>query len=790
MGQFGVGQSVRRKEDDHLLRGRARFQDDVNLEGQAHAAILRSTHAHAEIRVLDTAKAVAAPGVLAVYTGADVAAAGLTPLPCVAFPRTGALKRRDGRDAFCPPHPIISATRVRHVGDPVAMVVAETRVEALAAAEQVEVAYTPLPAVTETAEAANPDAPRLWDEAPNNICFDWEKGDRAATEAAFAAAERIVSLDLVNNRAVACTIEPRGATGVYDAAEKRYTLYVNCQHIYHVRTMIAASLGIDEAALRVISPEMGGGFGMKYYAYPEHPLVLWAAKALGRPVKWYSGRTEAFLSDTQGRDHVSHAELALDATGRFLGLRVHTIANLGAYCSDHGPLSPSILYSEMLGGPYTTPAIFAEVQGVFTNTVWTDAYRGAGRPEATYLIERLIDKASRELDIGAGELRRRNFVPPERMPYAGPLGVTYDSGEFARNVGDCMRLAEWDDYAARRKASEARGRLRGIGMAAYIEKTGTHPVEMAEIRFDESGRVSVFMGTMSSGQGHYTTFAQLVEEKLGIPYDAIDVIQGDTDNLPEGGGTGGSRSSYVGGTAIHLAAEKIKAKAAALAAHLLEVAEADLSFEDGIFKVVGTDRSIGLLELAAAARDPLGLPEGMAPGLDERGRAEVTSFTYPNGCHICEVEIDPETGAIEVDRYLSVNDFGTVINPMVIAGQVHGGIAQGLSQALREHHVVDRATGQPLSASFMDYGLIRADELPAFVLERHEVPCRTNVLGVKGGGEAGTVGALPCFINAVVDALTPLGIEHIDMPATPERIWRAIRDAGGGKQPRVTFPYA
>ena len=780
MGQFGVGQSVLRKEDNRHLTGRAQFQDDVNLDGQAHAAIFRSPHAHAKIGAVETTKAEASPGVLAVYTGADVAAAGLTPLPCLVLPRTGALKRRDGTDAFCPPHPIISEMRVRHVGDPVAMVVAETQAEALAAAEQIDVAYTPLPAVTETAEAAGPDAPQLWDEAPNNTCFHWEKGDRAATEAAFAAAERIVSLDLINNRAVACTIEPRGATGVYDAAEGHYTLYVNCQHIYHVRSIIAASLGIDEAALRVISPEIGGGFGMKYYTYPEHPLVLWAAKALSRPVKWYSGRTEAFLSDTQGRDHVSHAELALDAVGHFLGLRVRTVANLGAYCSNHGPLSPSILYSEMLGGPYATPAIFAEVQGVFTNTVWTDAYRGAGRPEATYLLERLIDKAARELAIGSDELRRRNFVPPEDMPYEGPLDVTYDSGEFARNVDDCMRLADWDGYDARRKASEARGRLRGIGMAAYVEKTGTHPVEMAEIRFEESGRVRVFMGTMSSGQGHYTTFAQLVQEKLGIPYDAIDVIQGDTDNLPEGGGTGGSRSSYVGGTAIYLAAEKIKAKAAALAAHLLEVAEADLSFEDGDYTVIGTDRSIGLLELAAAARDPARLPAGMAPGLDERGRAEVTSFTYPNGCHICEVEIDPETGAIEVDRYRAVNDFGTVINPMVIDGQVHGGIAQGLSQALREHYVVDRATGQPLSSSFMDYGLVRADELPSFVLERHEVPCRTNVLGVKGGGEAGTVGAPPCFINAVVDALAPLGIEHIDMPATPESVWRAIRAAGSG----------
>ena len=436
MGQFGVGQSVLRKEDNRHLTGRAQFQDDVNLDGQAHAAIFRSPHAHAKIGAVETTKAEASPGVLAVYTGADVAAAGLTPLPCLVLPRTGALKRRDGTDAFCPPHPIISEMRVRHVGDPVAMVVAETQAEALAAAEQIDVAYTPLPAVTETAEAAGPDAPQLWDEAPNNTCFHWEKGDRAATEAAFAAAERIVSLDLINNRAVACTIEPRGATGVYDAAEGHYTLYVNCQHIYHVRSIIAASLGIDEAALRVISPEIGGGFGMKYYTYPEHPLVLWAAKALSRPVKWYSGRTEAFLSDTQGRDHVSHAELALDAVGHFLGLRVRTVANLGAYCSNHGPLSPSILYSEMLGGPYATPAIFAEVQGVFTNTVWTDAYRGAGRPEATYLLERLIDKAARELAIGSDELRRRNFVPPEDMPYEGPLDVTYDSGEFARNVDD------------------------------------------------------------------------------------------------------------------------------------------------------------------------------------------------------------------------------------------------------------------------------------------------------------------------------------------------------------------
>ena len=776
MARFGIGQSAPRKEDDALLRGRGRFQDDISLEGEVHACFVRSPHAHADIGAIETAAAEAAPGVLAVYTGADVAADGLGTLPCIVDILVQ-LTLPDGSPACYPPNPVLPKDRVRHVGEAVAMVVAESLAEARDAADLVSVDYAPLPAVVGAAEAREADAPQLWPEAPGNLSCVWTQGDAAATEAAFAAAAHTVEIELVNNRLVVNTIEPRGALGVYDAGSERYTLYINSQHVHGARAVVAGILGIEEERLRVLAHDLGGGFGMKFFTYAEHVLVAWAARRLGRPVRWLSGRAEGFLSDTQARDHLTRAALALDEDGHFLGLRVRTLANLGAYVSTLGPISPTLLYTRMLANAYRTPAIHAEVEGVLTNTVFTDAYRGAGIPESNYVVERLVDKAAAALGLAPDEIRRRNLIPADAMPYQVPLDITYDSGDYARILEESLSLAGWSGFAARRADAAARGRLRGIGMAAYVESTVGDPAEHVAIRFRDDGGVSLSAGTGASGQGHETTYAQLLGESLGIPFEAIELVEGDSDDLPAGGGSGGSRSTYMVALAIEDGAAKVIEKGTRIAAALLEAAPADIRFDDGSFAIAGTDRAIDIMTLAMQAKDPANLPDGMEPGLDANGRTETFEGTFPNGCHVCEVEVDPETGAVEIVGYAAANDFGRVVNPVLVDGQVHGGVAQGLGQAVFENCVYDEGSGQLLSGSFMDYCLPRADDLPDFALATSGVPTSQNPLGIKGCGEAGAIPAPAAVVNAVLDALKERGVTEIDMPLTPERVWRALERA-------------
>ena len=776
MARFGIGQSAPRKEDDALLKGRGRFQDDVSLEGEVHACFVRSPHAHADIGAVETAAAAAAPGVLAVYTGADVAADGLGTLPCIADAFV-ALKRPDGSPACYPPNPMLPQDRVRHVGQAVAMVVAETLAAARDAADLVSVDYAALPAVVDAGRAREADAPQVWPEAPGNLSCVWAQGDAAATEAAFAAAAHVVEIELVNNRLVVNTIEPRGALGLYDPGSERYTLHINSQHVHGARAIVAGILGIEEERLRILAHDLGGGFGMKYFTYHEQVLVAWAARKLGQPVRWLSGRTEGFLSDTQARDHLTRAALALDGDGHFLGLRVRTLANLGAFVSNLGPISPTLLYTRMLANAYRTPAIHAEVEGVLTNTVFTDAYRGAGIPEANYVVERLVDKAAAALGLAPDAIRRRNLIPAAAMPYQVPLDITYDSGDYARNLDDGMALAGWSGIAGRRAEAAARGRLRGIGMAVYVESTVGDPAEHVSIRFRDDGGVTLSSGTGASGQGHETTYAQLLGESLGIPFEAVELIEGDSDDLPAGGGTGGSRSTYMVALAIEDGAAKVIDKGTRVAANLLEAAPSDIRFADGSFAIAGTDRAIDIMTLAAQARDPANLPEGVEPGLDADGRIETFDGTFPNGCHICEVEVDPETGAVEIVAYAAANDFGRVVNPVLVDGQVHGGVAQGLGQAVFENCVYDEHSGQLLSGSFMDYCLPRADDLPPFALATNGVPTNQNPLGIKGCGEAGSIPAPAAVVNAVLDALKERGVTDIDMPLTPERVWRALESA-------------
>ena len=782
MARFGIGQSARRKEDDALLTGEGVFQDDVALDGEAHACFVRAPHAHAEIAAIDAAAARESAGVLAVYASADADADGLGTLPCTADAFV-ALTRPDGSPACYPPNPMLARARVRHVGEAVAMVVAETRDAARDAAERVTVDYRPLPAVVDAAAARAAGAPQLWAEAPGNLSCAWEQGDRAATDAAFAAADRAVDIELVNNRVIVNTIEPRGALGAYDPATGRYTLHTNSQHVFGTRQIVAGILGIGEDRLRVLSHDLGGGFGMKYFTYPEQVLVAWAARRLGRPVRWLSGRAEGFVSDTQARDHVTQAALALDGAGRFLGLRVRTLCNLGAYVSNLGPISPTLLYTRMLANAYRTPAIHAKVEGVLTNTLFTDAYRGAGIPEANYVVERLADKAAAALGLSPGEMRRRNVIPAGAMPYRVPLDLVYDSGDYARNLEDGMALADWRGFPARRAGSAARGRLRGIGMAVYVESTVGDPSEHVAIRFGADDRVTLLAGTRASGQGHATTYAQLLGETLGIPFEAVDVIEGDSDDLPAGGGTGGSRSTYMAALAIEDGAAKVIEKGRRLAADLLEAAPADIRFADGRFSIAGTDRAIEIMALAARAREAGGPAGEEAPGLDSEGRAETADGTFPNGCHVCEVEVDPETGAVTIAGYAAVNDFGRIVNPLLVDGQVHGGVAQGLGQAVFENCVYDARSGQLLSGSFMDYCLPRADDLPPFALATSDAPTAQNPFGIKGCGEAGAIPAPAAAVNAVLDALKERGVTHLDMPLTPERVWRALAAARPRRRP-------
>src|SRR5712664_2506092 len=769
MGQFGIGQPIKRFEDVRLVRGEGRFHDDVNLSGQAHAVIVRSIHAHARIVKIDAARALRAPGVLGVFTGADVAELGTMKMLLKR-------KRPDGSPMFAPPHRGLTRERARYVGDPVAMVVAETLAQAEDAAESVRIDYEPLPSVTSTAEAVG--GPPVWDECPDNVSNVHEVGDRAATEAAFARAARVVRRRYVITRVHAQYMEARGAVGAWDPGEQRYTLHADVQYPHRVRTALATNiLNVPEHQIRVIAGDVGGGFGTKGWQYPEHRLVLWAARKLRRPVKWTCDRREAILADEHARDNVSDAELALDADGRFLAMRVHTLANVGAYVSSDRNLLATFSNVVTLVGVYAFPTAYVHVTSVMTNTNSTAPYRGAGRPEATYVIERLIDDTARELGVDPVQLRRKNLIPTSAMPYKNPLGATYDCGDFPTIMEKGLKLGDVAGFALRRDEARRRGKLRGLAIVNPIEQAAGPQPEFAEIRFAPSGSATVLMGSKNQGQGHETTFKQILNERLGLDPSDVLYVDGDTDRVAFGMGTMGSRSTVIGGTALWMAADKVIAKGKKIAARLLEAAEADITFVDGKFGVVGTDRAVVLKDVARAAFQPNQLPPGVEPGLYETGTFSPKQATWPNGCHVCEVEIDPDTGAVEIVSYVIVDDVGTVINPVTLKGQIHGGVAQGVGQALMEQVVYDRESGQLLTASFMDYAMPRADTFPDMHVESHPVPTKLNPLGAKGAGEAGTVGALPVVMNAVLDALAPLGVRHLDMPASAERVWNAIRDA-------------
>jgi aerobic carbon-monoxide dehydrogenase large subunit len=766
MTKFGFGQAVPRTEDARLLTGRGRYTDDITLPGQLHAAVLRSPHAHADILSVDASAAREAPGVRAVFTGMDLEADGIGHLPCL-IP----LVQKDGKPLVTPERPALATGRVRHVGDAVALVVADTPDQARDAIEMILVDYADRPATADLRRAVEPGAPQIWDEAPGNRCFLWESGDAPGVDAGFAKAAHVVALDLVNNRVVPTSMEGRACNADFDAATGRMTLYVSSQGVHALQKQLAQRIfKVPQKDVRVVTTDVGGGFGMKIFLYPEYVLALYAARKLGRPVKWTSERTEAFLSDDHGRDNLTHAELALDEEGRFLALRVRTLANMGAYLSNYAPFIPTDAGTGMLPGVYTVPAVHVEVEGVFTNTQPVDAYRGAGRPEAAYVVERMADAAARSLNLSPAEIRRRNFIPPDAMPYTTAMGITYDSGDFRQNMEDALVLADWDGIEARREEAGARGRLRGIGLSTYIEACAGGGPEQATVQVTGAGKVTLLIGTQSNGQGHETAYTQILSERFGIPPEDITVVQGDTERVSFGAGTGGSRSAPVGGAALSVSADKVIQAARAKAAELLEAAEVDIDFEDGTFTITGTDRRIAFTEVARAAAPA---PDALA--FDEVGRWTPPAATYPNGCHVCEVEIDTETGTVEIVRYTVVDDFGKVLNPLMLAGQIHGGIAQGAGQALMERCVFDPESGQLLTGSLMDYALPRADLLPRIALKLNEVPCRTNMLGMKGAGEAGAIGAPPAIVNALVDALGDRGITHLDMPATPERVWNLLQ---------------
>ena len=769
MGAFGIGQSVKRFEDVRLLRGSGRYQSDVNLPGQAHAIVVRSPHAHARIRGIETSAALKAPGVIAVFTGADLARDGLGTMQM-----TLKRKRPDGAPMFAPPHCGLTQDRVRYVGDPVALVVAESLAEAEDAAPLVDVDYESLPSVTSTADAIG-GAP-VWDECADNVSNVFESGDAAATDGAFADAAHVVRRRYVITRVHAQYLEPRGALGVYDAGEDQYTLYADVQYPHRVRNALASNVfRIPEHRIRVIAGDIGGAFGTKGWQYAEHRLVLWAARKLGRPVKWACERRDAIPADEHARDNVTDAELALDATGRFLALRVRTLANVGAYVSSDRNLLATFGNVVTLVGVYVFRAAHVRVTSVLSNTNPTAPYRGAGRPEATYVIERLIDDAARELGLDRVELRRENLIPSTAMPYRTPLGVTYDCGNFVKSMDDAARLADVAGFPARRDEARARGTLRGIGIVNAIERAAGAQPEFAEIRFAPSGTATLLMGTKNQGQGHETTFKQILHERLGLDPADVRYIDGDTERVAFGIGTMGSRSTVIGGTALWMAADKVVAKGKKIAARLLEAAEADVVFAGGTFSVAGTDRGVSLKDIARAAFQPAQLPPGVEPGLYETGTFAPKQDTWPNGCHVCEVEVDPDTGAVTLARYAVVDDVGTVINPLTLKGQIHGGVAQGVGQILMEQVVYDPESGQLLTPTFMDYAMPRADTLPEIAIGSNPVPTALNPLGAKGAGEAGTVGALPAVMNAVLDALAPLGVRELDMPVTAERVWRAMQ---------------
>jgi carbon-monoxide dehydrogenase large subunit len=778
-----MGKRLERKEDYRFLTGAGQYTDDVNFPGQTYAYFLRSPHAHAVIKSIDLARAKAAPGVVEIFTGSDIEGK-MGGLPCGWL-----ITDVNGQPMKEPLHPVLAIGKVHFVGDQVALVIAETYAEAKDAAELIDVDYGVLPAVVDTG-SADKSTTAVHAIAPDNVCYVWALGDKAAVDAAFAKAFKVTRLHIENNRLIPNAIEPRCANAHFSRADDSYTLYVSNQNPHVERLLMTAFvLGIPEHKVRVIAPDVGGGFGSKIYLYGEETALVWASKQVNRPIKWTAERTESFLSDAHGRDHVTEAELALDKEGHFLALRVDTTANMGAYLSTFASCIPTILYATLLAGQYRTPAIHCTVKAVFTNTAPVDAYRGAGRPEATYVVERLASAAARDLGLSQEEIRRRNFITT--FPYATPVALTYDTGDYVAIMDRATGLADVAGYEARKKASTARGKLRGIGYASYIEACGLAPSNIAgalgaraglfeagEVRVHPTGKVTVFTGSHSHGQGHETTFSQVVADKLGIPVEDIDIVHGDTGRVPFGMGTYGSRSLAVGGSAIVKAADKIIAKGKKIAAHLLEAADTDIEFTHGEFKVAGTDRKKTFAEVALTAYVPHNYPlDKLEPGLNENAFYDPTNFTYPAGTYITEVEIDTDTGEVKVDKFTAVDDFGNIINPMIVEGQVHGGITQGIGQALLESAVYDKETGQLLSATYMDYAMPRADNLPTYVLDTTCTPCTHNPLGVKGCGEAGAIGAPAAIMNAVVDALAPVGVKDMQMPATSYRVWQAMQHA-------------
>lgn len=773
MGQFGIGQPVTRFEDARLLRGQGRYVNDITMPGQVYLVYVRSPHAHADIRSIDCSAAAAAPGVIGVYTAEDLAESGLGTIP-ITLKRS----RPDGSPMFTKSHRGLAEERVRHVGDPVVAVVAETLMQARDAAELVSIDYADRPSVTATAEACASGAAPVWDECADNICNVFEVGNKAATEAAFAKAAHVVRRTYTISRVHAQYMEPRGALGSYDAGEDRYTLYADSQYPHRIREVLARYIfGIPEHRIRVVSDNVGGAFGTKGWAYSEHRLVLWLARKLGRPVKWACDRSEALLCDEHGRDCVSEAELALDAQGNFLALRVTNTSNLGAYVSSDRQLAPTFNNLGSLVGVYGIAAAHVRVLGVFTNTNSIAPYRGAGRPEAIYVIERLIDEAAAQLGIDRIELRRMNLLPASAMPYKTALTFTYDCGEFEQNLDQALALGEYGGFAKRRDEAAQRGKLRGLGIVNAIERAGAPGMEYAELRFEPGGTATILMGSKDQGQGHATTFTQIVCERLGLEPADLRFIDGDTDKVAYGTGTFGSRSAAIGGSALAAAADKIIVKGKKIAAHLLEAGEVDITFAEGRFSIAGTDRGVDLKDVAKAAFVQGKLPRGMEPGLFENGTFSPEAETFPNSCHVCEVEIDPDTGVVKLAAYSVVDDVGTVINPLTLKGQVHGGLVQGISQILMEQVVYDPDSGQLITGSFMDYAMPRASDGCNMEVGSNPVPTKRNPLGVKGAGEAGTVGALAAVMNAILDALKPLGVTEMEMPATSERVWRAIRDA-------------
>jgi carbon-monoxide dehydrogenase large subunit len=781
MAKFGLSQPLRRIEDPRLLKGGGRYTDDIAVRSDAaHGVVLRSPHAAAKILSIDTSGALAVPGVLAVITAKEWKEEGLGEIPCV-IP----LKNSDGSGRAETPRGALAEDRVRYVGDPVAFVVAETPQAARDGAEAVMVDYDLLPSATDLATAHEPGAALVWDGIGNNIAFDWDTGDKDKAEELVQQAAHVTRLTVVNNRVVVASMEGRAALGEYDPAQEKFTLTCGTQGSWLVKNLLAGNVfNLPPEKFRVVTPDVGGGFGMKLYLYAEYALVCMAARRLGRAVKWTSERTEAFQSDTHGRDNITLGELALDKDGKFLALRTRNYANMGAYLNTFAPMIPTMAGTKVLASVYNFQAIHARVIGVLTNTVPVDAYRGAGRPESNYVVERLIDAAARELGIDRVEIRKRNMVPSSAMPYTTAIGQRYDSGEFARVLDAALEKSDWAGFPARRAASEAKGKKRGIGLAYYLEATGGGPTERAEVRFTADGFAEVLVGTQSTGQGHETAYAMLTSNELGIPIDRIRIVQGDSDEIPTGGGTGGARSLYSEGQAILLTTATVIEKGKQAASEHLEAAVADIEFTPGSFgggaggkfAVVGTDRGVGILDLARIQKERAARGEP-ATLLDAAEVAEIKSHTFPNGCHVAEVEIDPDTGLITVPRYIVVDDVGHAINPLIVRGQVHGGVAQGIGQAVHERTAYDPESGQLLSASFMDYALPRAEDLPDIEVDLIEVPCETNPLGVKGAGEAGAVGSPPAMMNALVDALSTVGVQHIDMPATPEAVWKAIAGA-------------